>query len=112
MTACCDMTVGPLMLLGYQAAGLAAFLTALRWKGVTVEELTGFAEAARSQARLPCAGMPGLVTLCPSHDGQDHHPPLEVAAGLVAAGAGARGADREREAAGCREAVDEEEGGE
>ena len=75
---------------GESEVTIAAFLTALRWKGVTVQELTGFAEAARAQARLPCAGTPGLVTLCPSHDGQDHHPPLEVAAGLVAAGAGAR----------------------
>ncbi|MDA1265353.1 MAG: hypothetical protein O2816_09780 [Planctomycetota bacterium] len=69
---------------------IAAFLTALRWKGLTVQELTGFAEAARAQAKMPCQGMSGLVTLCPPHDGQDHHPPLEVAAGLAAAGAGAR----------------------
>lgn len=75
---------------GESEVTIATFLTALRWKGVTVQELTGFAEAARSQARMPCQGVSGLVTLCPSHDGQDHHPPLEVAAGLIAAGAGAR----------------------
>ncbi len=69
---------------------IASFLMALRWKGATFQELTGFAQAARAQARMPCSGMPGLVTLCPSHDGQDHHPPLEVAAGLVTAAAGAR----------------------
>ncbi len=69
---------------------VGAFLTLLRWKGVTVEELCGLAQAARAQARMPCQGMAGLVTLCPPHDGQDLHPPLEVAAGLVAAGAGAR----------------------
>jgi anthranilate phosphoribosyltransferase len=69
---------------------IGSFLTSMRWKGVTVEELTGFAQAARAQARIPCQGMTGLVTLCPSHDGQDFHPPLEVAAGLIAAGAGAR----------------------
>lgn len=67
-----------------------AFLTALRWKGVTVEELTGFAQAARDRARMPCLGMPGLVCLCPAHDGHDHAPPLDVAAGLIAAAAGAR----------------------
>ena len=39
--------------------GIAAFLVSLRWKGVTVEELTGFARAARARARIPCAGMPG-----------------------------------------------------
>lgn len=69
---------------------IAAFLTSLRWKGVTVEELCGFAEAARSQARIPCSGMPGLVCVCPPHDGHDTYPPLDVAAGLVAAAAGAR----------------------
>jgi len=69
---------------------IGAFLTSMRWKGVTVEELTGFAEAARSQARIPCSGMPGLVCVCPPHDGHDTFPPLDVAAGLIAAAAGAR----------------------
>lgn len=69
---------------------VGAFLVALRWKGVTVEELIGFAEAARERASLPCAGLPGLVCVSPPHDGYDAVPPLEVAAGLVAAGAGAR----------------------
>ncbi len=69
---------------------VAAFLIALRWKGVTVEELTGFARAARERATLPCVGMAGLVCISPPHDGYDATPPLEVAAGLVAAGAGAR----------------------
>lgn len=75
---------------GESEVTVGSFLTGMRWKGVTVEELTGFAEAARAQARMPCQGMSGLVTLCPSHDGQDHHPPLEVATGLIAAAAGAR----------------------
>lgn len=70
--------------------GIAAFLVSLRWKGTTVEELTGFARAARARASIPCAGMPGLVTLSSPHDGVDRTPPLEVAAGLIAAGAGAR----------------------
>ena len=69
---------------------VGAFLVALRWKGVTVEELTGFAEAARERATLPCAGMSGLVCVSPPHDGYDAVPPLEVAAGMAAAGAGAR----------------------
>ncbi len=70
--------------------GIAAFLVALSWKGVSVEELTGFARAARERANIPCAGMPGLVTISPPHDGTERVPPLEVAAGLIAAGAGAR----------------------
>jgi len=69
---------------------IASFLTALRWKGVTIEELVGFAQAARDRARLPCRDMEGVVALCPPHDGSDRVPPLEVAAGLIAAGAGAR----------------------
>ena len=66
-----------------------AFLIALRWKGVTVQEVAAFAQAARDHARLPCAGMRELVCLCPPHDGLDTMPPMEVAAGLIAAGAGA-----------------------
>jgi len=69
---------------------LASFLTAMRWKGVTIEELVGFAQAARDRARLPCRDMEGVVCICPPHDGSDRVPPLEVAAGLIAAGAGAR----------------------
>lgn len=69
---------------------IGAFLIALRWKGVTVEEVTGFARAARERATIPCSGMPGLVCVCPPHEGYDLTPPLEVAACLVAAGAGAR----------------------
>ncbi|MFT4542051.1 MAG: anthranilate phosphoribosyltransferase [Planctomycetota bacterium] len=69
---------------------IGAFLTSLRWKGVTTEELTGFAKAARSRARIPCVGMPGLVVICPPHDGHESVPPLDVAAGIIAAGAGAR----------------------
>ena len=38
---------------------VGAFFIAMRWKGVTVEELTGFARAARDRATLPCVGLPG-----------------------------------------------------
>ena len=69
---------------------IGAFLVLMRTKGVTVQELTAFARAARERARIPCADMPGLVCLCPPHDGMDRQPPLEVAAGLIAAGAGVR----------------------
>ena len=69
---------------------VGAFLMAMRWKGMRVDELTGFARAAREHARLPCCQMPGLVAVCPPQDGHDGIPPLDVAASLVAAGAGAR----------------------
>jgi anthranilate phosphoribosyltransferase len=69
---------------------VAAFLTALRMKGVTVEELTGFAQAARGRAVIPCLDVPNLVCVSPPNDGLERGPVLEVAAGLIAAGAGAR----------------------
>lgn len=72
------------------SALVASFFVTLRWKGVTTEELMGMAMAARAQARIPCAGMNGLVAVSPSQDGHETTPPLEVAAGLVAAAAGAR----------------------
>lgn len=69
---------------------VGAFLVLMRVKGVTVEELTAFARAARERATIPCQEVTGLVTICPPHDGMDRVPPLEVAAGLIAAGAGVR----------------------
>jgi len=69
---------------------VATFLTAMRWKGVSVEELTGFATAARQLADLPCVGMAGLVCVCPPMDGYDEVPPLELASALVTAAAGVR----------------------
>lgn len=71
-------------------ATIAAFLVALRAKGTTVDEIGGFASAARAHANLPCEGMPGLVCVCPPIAGSDMAPPLDVASGLIAAGAGAR----------------------
>ena len=69
---------------------VASFFVALRAKGLTVDELGGFASAARDHATLPCQDMSGLVCLCPPHDGTDYAPPLDVASALIAAGAGAR----------------------
>src|SRR5262245_1973159 len=69
---------------------VAAFLVLMRTKGVTVQELTAFARAARERATIPCHDMPGVVSVCPPHDGMDRFPPLEVASALIAAGAGTR----------------------
>ena len=69
---------------------VGAFLVLMRLKGVTVEELMAFARAARACATMPCKDMDGLVCVCPPHDGMDRVPPLEVASGLIAAGAGVR----------------------
>ena len=72
------------------SARVTAFLVSLKAKGTTVEELRGFAAAARARATVPCTEVPGLVSLCSPTEGQDGLPPLDVAAGLIAAGAGAR----------------------
>ena len=69
---------------------IGAFLVLMRMKGFTVQELTAFARAARERATIPCQDMAGLVSICPPHDGMDRYPPLEVASGLIAAGAGVR----------------------
>jgi anthranilate phosphoribosyltransferase len=69
---------------------VASFFVALRAKGMTVDELMGFASAARDRATLPCGELSGLVCLCSPNDGTENVPPLDVAAGLIAAGAGAR----------------------
>lgn len=69
---------------------IATFLVLMRLKGVTVQELTAFARAARERATIPCQDMAGLVSICPPHDGMDRYPPLEVASALIAAGAGVK----------------------
>ncbi|MFT5198985.1 MAG: anthranilate phosphoribosyltransferase [Planctomycetota bacterium] len=67
---------------------VATFLTTLRWKGVTEEELAGFAMAARAKADIPCVGVPDLLCVSATLDGQVNFPPLDAAAGMIAAGAG------------------------
>jgi len=67
---------------------VATFLTTLRWKGVTVEELSGFAMAARAKAFLPCQGVPDLICVSSPLDGHDMVPPLDAVACLIAAAAG------------------------
>ncbi|MDF1836790.1 MAG: hypothetical protein P1V35_02880 [Planctomycetota bacterium] len=67
---------------------IATFLATLRWKGVTEEELAGFAMAARARADIPCRGVPNLLCVSGTLDGQVDFPPLDAAAGMIAAGAG------------------------
>ncbi|QDU83064.1 Anthranilate phosphoribosyltransferase [Planctomycetes bacterium Pla163] len=69
---------------------VGAFLVAMRCKGVTCEELVGFAKAARERATLPCAGLEGLVAVSGPMEGFQTASPLEVAAGLIATAAGAK----------------------
>jgi len=69
---------------------IGAFLIAMRIKGMSVGELSAFAQAARAHATIPCGDVEDLVCVCPPHDGLDRYPPLEFAAALAAAGAGVR----------------------
>lgn len=81
---------GAMLSGGESEVTIATFLVSLRYKGVTVEELRGFASAARARATMPCQGMPGVVCVSPPHDGSTSKPPLDTVASLIAAGAGAR----------------------
>lgn len=69
---------------------IGAFLVAMRCKGVTCEELVGFARAARERAKLPCGDVDGLVAVSVPMEGYETSTPLEVPAGLIAASCGAR----------------------
>lgn len=81
-------------ILGGQSthAQIAAFLTALRMKGETVEELAGFARAMRAMAVPVNVGLNGapLVDTCGTGGDRSGTFNISTVAALVAAGAGAR----------------------
>ncbi len=73
-------------------AQIAAFLTALRMKGETVEELAGFARAMRAMAARVEVGLNGAPLVDTCGTGGDRSGTFNIAtvAAFVAAGAGAR----------------------
>lgn len=72
-------------------AQAGAFLVAMRIKGETPEELAGMARALRA-ARAPVDAPPGppVVSCGGAYDGMTEAPHLSLAAGVLAAAAGAR----------------------
>ena len=67
---------------------IAAFLTALRMKGETVEEVTGAAEAMRRKAVFIHAGAQSVVDTCGTGGDGANTFNISTAAAFVAAGAG------------------------
>ena len=71
-------------------AQIAGLLTALRMRGETVEEITGFARAMRHHAAKVETGVPGIVDTCGTGgDGADTFN-ISTTASFVAAAAGAK----------------------
>ena len=83
-----ERTMGTIMTGGATNAQIAGLLTALRMRGETVEEITGFARAMRQVSTKVDAGMSGLVDTCGTGgDGADTFN-ISTTASFVAAAAG------------------------
>lgn len=83
-----EATMGMIMAGEATDAQIAGLLTALRMRGETVEEITGFAQAMRRVSTKVVSGLTGLVDTCGTGgDGADTFN-ISTTASFVAAGAG------------------------
>jgi anthranilate phosphoribosyltransferase len=71
-------------------AQIASFLTALRMKGETVPEITGFARVMRERALAIRVDSAGLIDTCGTGGDQAHTFNISTTAAFVVAGAGLR----------------------
>jgi len=79
-----------IMSCGWTPAQIAGFLTALRLKGETIDEITGFARVMRKKATPVYSSHPLLVDTCGTGGDGANPLPISTAAAIVLAGAGAK----------------------
>ncbi len=84
------LAMGEIMSGEATPAQISAFLTALRMKGETPEEITGCARAMREKVTRCDVGELTLVDTCGTGGDRTHTFNISTAAALVAAGAGAK----------------------
>lgn len=71
-------------------ARVAAFLTAMRYKGATAEELTGFLDGMKCRYRTSQINLPGLVDSGGAYDGRSRTLHMSLAGTIIACAAGCR----------------------
>jgi anthranilate phosphoribosyltransferase len=69
-------------------AQIGAFLTAMRFKAATIDEMMGFLDAMEADATLIAPAAPGLINCNGPYDGRKRALNLSVAAAVVTAAAG------------------------
>lgn len=71
-------------------ARVAAFLTAMRFKGTTDEELSGFLDGMRQRYRMPQVNPSNLIDTAGAYDGRKRTLHLSLAGTIIACAAGCR----------------------
>ena len=71
-------------------ARVAAFLTAMRFKGTTDEELSGFLEGMRQRYRMPQVNLTNFIDTAGAYDGRKRTLHLSLSGTIIACAAGCR----------------------